>query len=104
MPVATPSAAYKVVVLGLSLGNPDLHLQRGSCPVEGLIWDFSSMHNTIAFSGGFKVQANNVGDLLDQFLGSGGLERLRSPRLDLMLPPHPRQRPMPEPEMVGEKT
>jgi hypothetical protein len=41
------------VVVGVALGDPDLHM-AGAVRSNAWIWDFSSTQSTIAFSGGSR--------------------------------------------------
>ena len=61
LPVSTSSAANRVVVVafvvvGHRLGAAGNHRQRGLGAVSACADDFSSMHSTIALSGGFRYR------------------------------------------------
>lgn len=90
-------------VVGWRSGIPTCICNVGAIRSSSWIWDFSSAQSTIAFSGGFMQEPEDVGDVAGQFRIGGELERLRQPRLHPVFTPYLRHSAVRDTDASGQR-
>ena len=110
MPVSTfrrreqRGGAVALVVMGHRLRRgPSSSAATPGCGPSACTEDFSSMHNTIALSGGFRYRPDHVDEFLLEPRVVGQLERLRPDAASNPARPHPLHRALGHPDRLGHR-